>query len=213
MPYPPLATVADLETAGVTVDDAEVVSVGYYLAVASAAVREAAGVPISSVTSTVTLPAPDGLWLALPGPPITAVDQVLDADDQEVTGWRLVDHQLWRATGWTAGCASGPSTLTATYTHGLPEVPADIVFLVLRIAAALLQNLRDSDGGSGGLAGDSIRQERIGDYSVTWSDAERISELELPERTRERLAARFGGGADVIRLDRRGVRGLGSGVR
>lgn len=190
-----LATVADLTARGLTVDASETSLVGVYLEVASAAVREAAGVPISETTSTVDLEGVPTQWLHLPGPPVTAVDTV-ELDGEAVTDWRLRSGQLWRAGGWSPGCE--PSEVTVTYTHGLPSVPADIVDLVCRIAAATLLAWRAETDGSG-LAARDVRAERIGDYSVTYGDDGRITEMELPDYLRERLAARFGGGAALLR--------------
>jgi hypothetical protein len=192
----PLATVADLEARGVTVDPSETAIVGVYLAEASTAVREAAGVPISQTTSTVDLEGPDdSQWLTLPGPPIQAVSAV-EIDGQAVTDWRLRSHRLWRAGGWTTG--RGPSAVTVTQLHGLPDVPEDIVGLVCRIAAAVLVHFRAQPGGEG-LAAKDVRSERIGDYAVQYGDGGRITEIELPEYLREQLAARFGGGAELVR--------------
>lgn len=196
MALQPLATVADLEARGLTVDPAETAIVGTYLAEASTAVREAAGVPISQATSTVDLEGPDdSQWLTLPGPPIQAVTAV-EIDGQAVTDWRLRSHRLWRAGGWSTG--QGPSEVTVTQTHGLPTVPDDIVGIVCRIAAAVLVHYRAQPGGEG-LAAKDIRSERIGDYAVQYGDGGRITEIELPEYLREQLAARFGGGITLVR--------------
>ncbi|MGC5034110.1 hypothetical protein ACPXCS_06225 [Streptomyces sp. DT190] len=196
MALDPLATVADLEARGVTVDPSETAIVGIYLAEASTAVREAAGVPISQTTSTVDLEGPDdSQWLTLPGPPIQAVSAV-EIDGQAVTDWRLRSHRLWRAGGWSTGY--GPSEVTVTQLHGLPDVPEDIVGLVCRIAAAVLVHFRAQPGGEG-LAAKDIRSERIGDYAVQYGDGGRITEIELPEYLREQLAARFGGGAEMVK--------------
>jgi hypothetical protein len=192
----PLATVADLEARGLTVEPEETAIAGVFLAEASAAVREAAGVPISETTSTVDLEGPDNSqWLTLPGPPIQSVAAV-EIDGQAVTDWRLRSHQLWRASGWASGY--GPSEVTVTQTHGLPTLPEDIVGLVCRIAAACLVAHRSQPDGEG-LAARDIRSERIGDYSVTYGDSGRITEIELPEYLREQLTARFGGGVTVVR--------------
>jgi hypothetical protein len=192
----PLATVADLEARGLTVDPSETTVVETFLAEASAAVRDAAGVPISETTSTVALEAPDNSqWLPLPGPPIQSVASV-EIDGQAVTDWRLRSHQLWRASGWSSGY--GPSEVTVTQTHGLPTVEADIVGLVCRIAAACLVHHRAQPDGEG-LAARDIRSERIGDYAVTYGDSGRITDIELPDYLREQLAARFGGGVAVVR--------------
>ncbi|MEV4858928.1 hypothetical protein [Streptomyces ossamyceticus] len=196
MALDPLATVADLENRGLTIDPAETAVVETFLAEASAAVREAAGVPISQTTSTVALEAPDNSpWLMLPGPPIQSVASVA-IDGETVTDWKLRSNQLWRPGGWQTG--SEPSEVTVTQTHGLPEVPADLVGLVCRIAAAVLVHYRAQPDGEG-LAAKDIRAERIGDYSVTYGDSGRITEIELPDYLREQLAARFGGGVAVVR--------------
>lgn len=196
MALDPLATVADLEARGLTVDATETAMVGVFLEEASAAVREAAGVPISETTSTVALEAPDNSpWLSLPGPPIRSVSAVT-VDGWTVTDYKLRSHQLWRPGGWQLG--SEPSEVTVTQLHGLPTVPVDLVGLVCRIAAAVLVHHRAQPDG-GGLAAKDIRSERIGDYAVTYGDSGRITEIELPEYLREQLAARFGGGASVVR--------------
>lgn len=196
MALDPLATVADLEARGLTVEDEEETIVGTFLEEASAAVREAAGVPISQTISTVALEGPDNSpWLTLPGPPILSVSAV-EIDGQAVTDWRLRSHQLWRGAGWSATCE--PSEVTVTQLHGLPTVPADIVGLVCRIAAACLVAHRAQPDGEG-LAARDIRSERIGDYAVTYGDSGRITEFELPDYLREQLAARFGGGVAVVR--------------
>ncbi|MFI6105840.1 hypothetical protein [Streptomyces sp. NPDC051310] len=195
MALDPLATVADLTARGVTVESGETDIAEVYLDVASAAVREAAGCPISQTTSTVTLDGEPGQRLRLPGPPVTAVSAVL-IDGQAVTDYRLRSSVLWLASGWSPTCE--PSEVTVTYTHGLPTVPADIVDLVCRIAAAALVAYRSEDGGTG-LAARDVRSERIGDYAVTFGDHGRITEMELPDYLRARLRARFGGGVAVVR--------------
>ncbi|MGW1221459.1 hypothetical protein ACWD6O_13740 [Streptomyces californicus] len=195
MALTPLATVADLAARGLTVDPPETAVIGTFLEVASAAVRDAAGCPISQTTSTVTLEGEPDTRLRLPGPPVTAVATVL-LEGAPVTDWRLTGGRLWRAAGWATG--SGPTDVTVTYTHGLPAVPADIIDLVCRIAAAALISHRSEDDGTGIAAAD-IRSERIGDYAVTYGDDGLISDMELPDYLRERLAARFGGGAELVR--------------
>lgn len=190
-----LATVADLAARGLVVEADETAVTGIYLEVASAAVRDAAGCPISQTTSTVDLEGESDTRLRLPGPPVTAVTTVL-LNGSPVTDWRLTSSRLWRAAGWNGG--DGPSEVTVTYTHGLPTVPADIVDLVCRIAAAALVSHRAEDDGTGIAAAD-IRSERIGDYAVTYGDDGLISDMELPDYLRERLAARFGGGAHLVR--------------
>ncbi|MFD3498787.1 hypothetical protein [Streptomyces sp. NPDC058678] len=192
-----LATVADLTARGVTVEAAETAKVNVYLDVASAAVRTAAGVPISQVTSTVSLEGEVSQWLSLPGPPVQSVATViLDGDTLDTSDWKLRSSRLWRAGGWSHPFE--PSEVDVTYTHGLPTVPSDIVDLVCRIAAAALIASRSQPDGEG-LAAKDVRSERIGDYSVQYGDGGRITEMELPEYLRDQLRARFGGGVAVVK--------------
>ena len=195
MALAPLATVADLEALGVTIDPSEVDLVEVYLDVASAAVRQAAGSPISQTTSTISIEGEPDQRLRLPGPPVTAVATV-EIDEVAITDWRLRSGSLWRELGWSPGCT--PSEVTVTYTHGLPVVPVDIVNLVCRIAATTLLAYRAAPDGSG-LAAREVQQERIGDYFVTYGDDGGITEMELPDSTRNRLAARFGNTAALLR--------------
>lgn len=195
MALAPLATVADLEARGLAVDESEASVVTTYLRVASAAVREAAGTAISRTTSTITLEGAPGQRLTLPGPPIVSVDAVT-VDGRAVSDWRLSADRLWRASGWT-GCE--PSEIQVTYTHGLDEVPEDIVDLVCRMAAAALNAYRSEDGGAALGTAKEVTSERLGDWAVTYGADGRISEMDLPGYWRERLAARFGGGITALR--------------
>ena len=195
MALDPLATMADLAALGLTVDDTETAIVERYLATASTAVRQAAGTPISQTTSTVALEGEADQRLRLPGPPVTAVAEVL-IDGDAVTDWRLRSNRLWRFGGWTA--SDGPSEVTVTYTHGLPEVPADIVDLVGRLVAGALASYRADDGGAS-LGTQVVTSERIGDYAVTYGGDGLATDMELPAYLRDRLAARFGGGIQVMR--------------
>ncbi|WP_433699097.1 hypothetical protein [Nocardiopsis sp. CA-288880] len=195
MALPPLATVADAAALGLVVEGQEATLLTAYLAAASAAVRDAAGAPISQTTSTIALEGERSQRLHLPAPPVTSVAAVL-MDGEEVTDYRLASGALWRPDGWAR--TGAPSEVTVTYTHGLPEVPADIVMLVCRIAAATLLAYRSEADGSGLAAGD-VRQERIGDYSVTYGGDGQITELELSDRLTRKLAARFGGGVGLVR--------------
>ncbi|MGH3599809.1 MAG: hypothetical protein ACRDQH_05960, partial [Pseudonocardiaceae bacterium] len=167
-----------------------------YFDVASAAVRQPAGVPIVQATSTVKLMGKPGRWLPLPGPPVTAVSAV-ELDGEAITDARLISDQLWRANGWMAICGE-PSEVTVTQTHGLSEAPADIVDLVCRLVAAALVAWRSQPAGEGLAATGNKVQESLGDYAVTYGSDGRITEMTLPESIRRQLAARFGGGVAVI---------------
>ena len=188
MALAPLATVDDLEARGLTVDPGEVGIVNVYLGVASAAVREAAGTAITRTTSTLTLEGVPGQRLTLPGPPIVSVDAVT-VDGRTVTDWRLRSERLWRAAGWSG---IEPSEVEVTYTHGLLSVPDDIIDLVCRAVAAALVAYRSEDGGTGLAADKEITSERLGDWSVTYGADGRVTEMELTQAWRDRLAARFG---------------------
>jgi hypothetical protein len=184
MALAPLATIADLETRGVTVDPSEVDAVNVHFGVASTLVRDAAGSPISAVTSTVTLEG-RGSRLQLPGGPATAVSDV-SVDGLAVTDYKLLSGALVRSCGFPDG-----SEVTVTYTHGFATVPADIVDLVCRLVGQELTAMR-----SGEVTSRGITSERIGDYSVTYSDAE-TGTMCLSEYQRNRLAARFGNGGSI----------------
>jgi hypothetical protein len=196
----PLATPADLDDRNITVPDGMFAPA--ILASASTAVRDAAGCPISQTTSTVTLIADDRCGIDLPGVPVTAVASVavegVTVAASTLTngcwsaGWRLSgDRLLFRDVRMVE-----PATITVTYTHGLAVVPADIVDLVcgmVSIAAAA--------GADYGL-GSRSKSIRLGDYAETTetpAGTESPSPMALPERTRERLRARFGGSAVLIR--------------
>lgn len=194
MALDPLATVADLEARGLAVDLEETAVVNVYLGVASAAVREAAGTAISRTTSTITLDGVPGQRLTLPGPPIVSVDQV-SVDGRELTGWKVTNGRLWNAGGWSG---REPSEVEVTYTHGLLSVPDDIVDLVCRMVAAALMAYRSEDGGAGLAADKEVTSERLGDWSVTYGADGRVTEMELTQVWRDRLAARFGNSVTTL---------------
>ncbi|MCI3271020.1 hypothetical protein [Streptomyces cylindrosporus] len=196
MALAPLASITDLEARGVTVAAGEVGFVNGSLDSASSVIREAAGSPISEATSTVDLEGDTETRLRLPGLPIRSVSSVL-LDGVAVTDWKLRSGALWRACGWRPGC--DPANVTVTYVHGLPEVPADIVDLVCRMVGQALLVFRESDDALTALADKPLSQERIGDWSATYSFAPDYSVMELPEKIRNRLAARFGGNAQAVK--------------
>lgn len=186
MALAPLAEATDLPTVWQDHDDAE-----RALEVASASVRDAAGVPISEVEATVTTPAPvSGQILSLPGP-ITAVESVL-IDGEAVTDYQNLGNGLWRRR-WA--CEPVPVTVTATF--GLTEVPADIVDLTCQLAVAWL---RHNDEGGGSTAG--LTSVRLDDAAEAYSDesAGQVSPTYIPEVTRNWLSARFGGGIFVVEM-------------
>lgn len=190
MALAPLATVDDMGTYCPGVDTSNTALVNGLLASVSAAVREAAGVTISSTTSTVTVTGSTDRWLRLPGGPVTAVSAV-EIDGVAVTDYKLRDGMLWRASGWSGPCE--PADIDVTYTQGYDPVPADIVRLVCLLTAAGIT--QDADGyGTRGMAYTSVDDYREG---YRQGEDEVVDHTELPERTRADLAARFGGGAFV----------------
>ena len=74
----------------------------------------------------------------------------------------------------------------------LLSVPDDIIDLVCRAVAAALVAYRSEDGGTGLAADKEITSERLGDWSVTYGADGRVTEMELTQAWRDRLAARFG---------------------
>lgn len=194
MTLSPLATIADLEARGVTVTTDETGAVNTFLDVASAIVREAAGSPISSVTSTVTLEGVRDARLHLPSRPVTDVDTVL-LDGNPVVDYTLTGNALWHPCGWQRG--HQPSSVVVAYTAGYATVPADVVDIVCRLAARALVSFRSTPDGTG-IADRTPLQERIGDYSATYSYTAQFSDVELPQYIRDRLSARFGPGPAVL---------------
>ena len=193
----PLATTADLTNRGVTIAPADATVFATYLDVASAAVRDAAGSPISSTVSTVSGLYGDSDRLMLPGPPVTAVTTVT-IDGTAVTDYKLVDGSLYRVCWWLSPTNGLPAPVTVTYTHGLPQVPADIVDLVCRMTLSAVVAATSASDGSG-LAVNDVASERLGDYSVTYNSEAGVTEMELSDRTRSRLRARFGDSAVMVR--------------
>lgn len=192
----PLATTADLTARGI--DTSDTTAVTALLDAASAEVRNAAGVPISRETFTVDVPGRPEQWMTLPGQPIVSVaDVLLDGDALDDSDWRLVGGRIWRRRGWQAR-AGEPSVVTMTITGGLDPVPADIVDLVCSmVGAALTRMAEEGYETRGDLVG-----VRIDDYSEQYQSSaeDRLAGvMELPSRTRRRLASRFGGGAAVVR--------------
>lgn len=207
MSPPALATTDDLDARTIGWDDQTLAQT--YLDVASAAIRDAAGCPITSLTSTIDLwPDGDSQYLRLPGPPVTSVTSVSMAGTALIAGthYVLMDGMLYRPAGWQSYSllALGvvptsllPSPIRVTYVHGLAEVPADVVDLVCRMTASALVAASAAEDGSG-LAVGNVVSERLGDYSVTYNRDSGVTEMELTDKTRHRIAARFGGGSRMM---------------
>lgn len=197
MALDPLATTDDLDTRTIAWDDQTLAE--EYLAVASSAIRDAAGCAISSVTSTVSLFA-DGCDtdLRLPGGPVTAVTSVVLDGVTLTQGLHYVlrNGALYRPSGWQS---SGflPAAAVVTYTHGLAEIPRDIVDLACRMTASALVAASASEDGSG-LATGNVVSERLGDYYVQYNPDSGVTEMELSAKTFARIRARFGSGTAMV---------------
>lgn len=166
-----------------------------FIAIASEAVTEAAGSPILRRRSVVELTAMPAMILRLPGLPISQIHSVTIAG-VELIGWTRLTAGIHRADGWSQ---RGLEVVTVDYTHGLAEVPADIKDLVARMVIAA--ELAAQDGADAlALNNGSMSSFAIDDYReayATGAEVEAVTEMTLPERTRERLAKRFGAGPTV----------------
>lgn len=195
MALDPLATESDLYARGIDTTDGGAVAA--LLAAASTSVRDAAGCPISSVTSTVVLSAEASARLDLPSRPVTAVSEVLldGVELEEGSEYVLRGDALWRVgAAWQRDRHAPPATVTVTFTHGLGEVPADIVDLVCSLVAGATAAAADGYDQHRSLAYESVDDYRRG---FQQGDQGPVSPMELPARTRRWLRARFGSGITV----------------
>lgn len=190
MALDPLADAGDLAARGITVPDG--VDPAVLLASASAAVRDAAGCAISQQTSTITLAVADWCGFDLPFGPVTEVATITVAG-VPVLGWTVLDSTVTMPPGWTTSCV--PVGVTVTYTHGLPEVPADIVDLVCGVVGlAFAQGYGQAS---------QLAAFHLGEYGESYkrpAGAESPSPIALPDAVRERLRARFGASAVVLAM-------------
>lgn len=188
-----LASTSDLTARGI--DTSQTALVNTLLAVASATIRRAAGSPILTATSTVTVWASDeSAYLRLPGLPVRSVATVVrDGVTLAASDYKLVDGRLWRSCGW--GYCNEPISVVVTMTHGLATVPADIVDLTCSLVGAGLGAAAEGYAGHAGIVA-----ELDGDYQVTYTrGAEAVATaMELPVATRRYLRANFGGGVAVV---------------
>lgn len=189
---PSLATPADLTARNIPINGDW--DVNALLAAASAEVRSAAGVPVSRATFTATIPGVPDRWLVLPGQPVVFVEDV-EIDGATVTDWKLVGGELWRGSGWQPACT--PVNVTATITGGLVDVPEDIVDLVCSLVGLAQAAAEDGYESKIGKAYESVDDYRVGYEQGAGQTA---GVMELPDATRRRLRARFGGGVSVARF-------------
>ena len=186
-----LATLQDLRKYGIDVPDNTVAL--SLLDSVSAAVRDAAGCPITMGEWTVDLPGEQSRKLDLPCRAVRAVSKVL-VDGRPIEDWRLFGSSLYRAEPWSP-FGGIPSTVTVTFQGGWDPVPEDIVRLVCSYVAAGLHQL--ADGGPGAHSG--IAYERLDDAQVGYThDGTQIDATELPEATRRSLRNRFGANVSSI---------------
>ena len=188
MAYEPLATDADLSARGISTEN--VAATAALLDAASAAVREAAGCPISEQTSTVTLWTEASRRIELPARPVRSVASVvLDGETLTVDDDYVVrGSSLWRDCQWQAQ-GDIPGELVVTFTHGYAEVPADIVDLVCNLVGAGMASVTEGYASHAGKQYESIDDYRVG-YTVGPDAISSV--MELPERTVRSLRARFG---------------------
>lgn len=184
-----LADVTDLSDRKVDVTDGALAQT--MLDSASAAVRDAAGCPISQAVSTVELVAPQSRWLALPAGPVTAVTEV-KVDGAAVTDYRKIGDRLWRSSEWS-GCV--PVMVTVTYTHGLTVVPEDIVSLVCAFAAAGMNKAAEDYEARPAY----LMSTKIDDFYEQYATDDNALQdvFQIAPATRDALRRRFGGGAYV----------------
>lgn len=186
-----LATLQDLRKYGIDVPD-NTVALSLLNSV-SAAVRDAAGCPITMGEWTVDLPGEQSRKLDLPCRSVRDVSKVL-VDGRSIDDWKLFGSSLYRSESWTP-FGGIPSTVTVTFQGGWDPVPEDIVRLVCSYVAAGLHQL--ADGGPGAHAG--IAYERLDDAQVGYvQDGARIDVTELPAATKCSLRNRFGANVSSI---------------
>ena len=191
-----LITSGDLNDYPVSVDKTGALA-SRLISSASAAVIDAAQSPILETRSTVEVTAMPAKILRLPGLPISEVHSVT-VDGVAVTGWVQIEAGVHLAEGWSR---NGLERVTVDYTHGLRSVPEDIKDLVVRMVLAGL--IAAEDGADGlALSNGRISSLAVDDYKeayATGAEVEAVTEMSLPERTRDWLAARFGAGGPTVR--------------
>lgn len=183
-----LATIADLDRYGIDYSDNESIAQNL-LASVSAAVRAAAGCPISIADTTITIPSTDSRRLQLP---VKAVRKVYSVkiDGEEITDWKFLGGALYRECPWNYP-KNLPHSVTINLAAGWDPVPEDIVRLVCSMVAAGIN--QQKDGGPGAHRAEAYA--RIDDVQIGYRQggSEVIDAVELPDSTRNVLRQRFGG--------------------
>lgn len=189
----------DLSTFDATLDvqDNEMPRINRLIESASEAITTAAGCPIVKTRSTITLLGGRERLLNLPGTPIREVHSVLIDGVELPTGkYRVASAGIYHPGGW-AHNRELPE-ITIDYTHGFDTVPADIAALAASMVIAGLIAARE---GGWELHNGNISSIRIDDYqesrATSGEGVESVTPMSLPDRTRQWLSTRFGGGAVV----------------
>lgn len=201
MPFPALATAADLATA-LKVDPftgAELAQVDMLLELASGELRSIVGHPISRMTSTVRLWPDRRGQVELPAIPVVDVAEV------KINGATLGSsfYKLRWRTLYLPVCRD--DVVDITFTHGFDEIPEDLVKWTLVLAQAMRSGV-DQTGSLGLTAGVVQRSEAIDDYQVSMQSGEAAggdgtSGMTLPSRIQEQLRAAYGGGGLIHWLE------------
>lgn len=186
----PLAQISDLPT---TLQGSPFAQRG--LDVATAFVREAAGVPITEVTTTIGFTGGHEPLLRLPQP-FSAVTSVTIDGEAQILGstYAVVDDGLWRNGGWM-GYSGFPADVAVSLTYGLPVCPIDLNDMVVQRAINYVKHMEAGGGSQEGIANvqvDDGREEYTSDF------ANRAHPCYISEVTRTWLRNRFGGGAGVV---------------
>ena len=163
MALPALATSVDLfDHLQRPLTEAEEAAAGPALDAASEAIRNAAGIAFSRLTTTVSLYGDSGdpQWMSLPFSPVVSATVTIDSVD--VADFSPVDEKLYRRAGWPRYCDT-PAQVTIV--HGFGTVPADVSYAAVLIAAELVTNSAN------------LRSETIADYSYAIDQAPAGSDI------------------------------------
>ena len=190
MTLAPLATVDDLTRRGIPVTDVDFIDIA--LDAASAAVRDAAGSPISAIATTVAVEGGRGSWLGLPDM-VSEVESV-QINGVDVEGYKIRGGRLWRDHGWYPGRGND---ILVTATFGSYDVDEDVVDLICSlVAAALAEKAKEEPyNPERGLTSEAIDDYRRG-YAK--GDDEIVNVYQLPRSTRDWLHERYAGQTFVV---------------